>query len=402
LSKEKVIVVGGGPGGLFCAYHLLKKGFEVDLYDQMSGVGKKFLVAGNGGLNLTHSEEIDIFSTRYGKNASFFFELLESFSPNDLRDWCNEIGVETFIGSSGRVFPKKLNAADILLKWIEKLKSNPKFQIFLKHQLIKVSKEKVLSFKKEEELIEVKGPHIILALGGANWEKTGSDGKWKEMLENLEIKVEPFLPMNCGFERPWSDFFISNIERSPLKNIALEIDGRKVKGEVMLTPFGIEGGGIYALSDLIRDEIIRDGKSQVVMDLRPNLNDETILNKIMAKRKGDSLSNHLRKTLRLGKVEFILLKEILDSETMNDSQSLAKSIKRLKLDLFATRPLNEAISTSGGVKFNELTKNLEVKSIPGLFIVGEMLDFDAPTGGYLLQGCFSTAMRVVSSIMFKK
>lgn len=394
---SKITIVGGGPSGLFCAYQLLKRGYEVDLYDQMSGLGKKFLIAGDGGLNLTHSEDIEKFSGRYGKDEEYFKKLLEDFSPQDLRSWCEELEVKTFVGTSGRVFPEKLKAAEILLNWQKVLKSYPGFNLFLKHRLINVSKDKILTFEAEKE-IKVLAEKIIFALGGASWEKTGSDGKWKDFFEALGIKVAPFLPMNCGFERPWSGVFVSKVNRTPLKNVTIKLKDQEVRGEVMLTPYGIEGGGIYALSNLIRDYINDQGKCFINLDLKPDFKKDIIIAKIKARKKKDSLSNHLRKSLKLDKAAIVLLRELTDPSKFEDPEYLADQIKNLRLELYSVRPISEAISTSGGVSFTGLSEDLEVISISGMYVVGEMLDWEAPTGGYLLQGCFSTAWRVVEAI----
>jgi len=388
---EKIIIIGGGPAGLFAAYKLLKKGKAVALYDHSSGLGKKFLVAGNGGLNLTHSEELKVFASRYGKDQEFFFELINEFTPDDLRAFCTELGVETFVGSSGRVFPKKLKAAEILLNWTKVLKENENFSLFLNHSLVSINQNKELSFKNEGKEVLVHGDKIIMALGGGSWKKTGSDGSWVSMIENLGIKVNPLLPMNCGFEKKWSEYFVKNVDRYPLKNIALRFKDQIIKGEAMLTPFGIEGGGVYTLSNKIRDELLKKGRANLFLDLKPDLTAEQIEAKLADKKAKTSLSNHLRKSLGIEKEQFILLKEISNTEP-------EKNIKSLKLELTGIRPIDEAISTSGGVRFSELTNFFELKKIPGVYIAGEMLDFEAPTGGYLLQACFSTANRIVESI----
>jgi len=396
--KPTITIIGGGPAGLFCAFTLLEQGYGVDLYDQMTGVGKKFLVAGNGGLNLTHSEDITLFCKKYGEHEELFGSLLNNFSPTDLRTWCERLGVKTFIGSSGRIFPEGLTAAEILSKWVKALKSNPEFHLFLEHRLINISKDKLLEFSYNEQQVEVQASIVILALGGASWEKTGSDGKWKGLLEHIGIEVESFLPMNCGFERSWSDFFISKIEYTPLKNIKLQVQKYSVRGEIMLTPFGIEGGAVYALSNHIRNSILKNGKALVCLDLKPDLSLESIIIKIKEKKKKESLGNFLRKSFNFDKITTALMYELSDKEQLQHTNYLAGQIKALELDLVSPRPLSEAISTSGGVRFKGLTSGLEVKEISGLYIAGEMLDFEAPTGGYLLQGCFSTAWRVVESI----
>lgn len=401
--SSKVHIVGAGPAGLFCAYLLLQKGYQVDLYDQMPGVGKKFLIAGIGGLNLTHSEELDIFASRYGKDEALFAQLLNDFSPHDLRQWCTSLGVDTFIGVSGRVFPRKLKAADLLLKWLNALKSNHGFKLYLKHRLTDFTQDKILTFHDIHlnQNITVNAEKVIFALGGASWEKTGSDGLWSKLFAKLQIEVKPFLPMNCGFETNWSDYLVKKIDRAPLKNITLKFNHSKIRGEVMITPFGIEGSAIYALSNSIRDEIIDTGEATISIDLKPDLSLDMIKNKLSKKNKKESMTNFLRKSLKIDQTMYTLLSELSDSTQFNDNNYLSHQIKHLKIKLLTTRPLSEAISTSGGVCFLGLLKNLELKSMPGVFIAGEMLDFEAPTGGYLLQACFSTAYQIVNSITKK-
>ncbi|MAZ49397.1 MAG: aminoacetone oxidase family FAD-binding enzyme [Halobacteriovoraceae bacterium] len=388
---KKVIIVGGGPAGLFCAYLLLKKNYQVDLYDHSSGLAKKFLIAGNGGLNLTHSEDLKPFSQKYIGNENLFYELINEFSPSDLRGFCDDLGVETFIGTSGRVFPKKLKAGEILLKWTKILKENSNFNLYLKHSLIDMDSNKTLSFSSAAGEVKTQADTVILATGGASWKKTGSDGKWCEIIQSLGIEIEDFRAMNCGFEVSWSEHLKKRVERSHLKNIELSILGHKSRGEAMITPYGIEGGVVYALSKFIQDKIQDEGSASVNIDLKPDLSDQEIEAKLQKRKLKDSLSNHLRKSLKLDKASIALLYE-------NSLNITAKNIKCLPIKLERPRPIDEAISTSGGVKFSELTKNFESKAVPGLYFAGEMLDFDAPTGGYLLQGCFSTASRVVKGL----
>lgn len=393
---KQVTIIGAGPAGLFSAYLLLKNGYEVHLYDHSSGPAKKFLIAGNGGLNLTHSEDLSIFATRYAKDELLFKELLSEFSPTDLRQWCHSIGIETFVGSSGRVFPTKLKAGEIVINWLKQLKSYEKFKIFLNHDLINISADKKLVFLENDIEKTVKATTIILALGGASWKKTGSDGKWKSYIEALDVKTNPFLPMNCGFERKWSEYFIKHVDRTPVKNIALTIDKSSVRSELMLTPFGIEGSAVYALSSIIRDKILEKGKALVSIDLKPDLSLEEIKKKLSGAKKKDSLANILRKTLGLNKEILILIKELHPNASVEEYPSL---IKKLEIKLEGIRPIDEAISTSGGVCFSGLTNSFESTNISGLYFAGEMLDFEAPTGGYLLQACFCTANRVIAGIL---
>lgn len=399
IRNHKVIIIGAGPAGLFCSYHLLEKGFQVDLYDQSSGPGKKFLIAGNGGLNLTHSEDLEQFVLNYGKDQDLFTKLLDDFSPTDLRDWCQELGVETFIGTSRRVFPTSLKSAQILLKWMKKLKSYENFKLHLKHRFIKMTKDKELSFKNMNGEFTVQAQRVVFAMGGASWKKTGSDGLWQKALGELDIKVNKFLPMNCGFEKNWSDFFKSEVDRSFLKNIIISFQGKSIKGELMLTPYGIEGGAIYALSNLIRNEIIKKGRAIVSINLRPDLSEDIILKRLKIGKNKSSLSNHLRKVMNFDRSTFILLKELLPDSDLNNFDVLAKKITTLEIELTNTRPIDEAISTSGGICFSELNEFMELQKIPDVYFCGEMLDFEAPTGGYLLQGCFSSAWAVVAGVL---
>jgi len=398
MMKTCVTIIGAGPAGLFCSYFLLKRGFRVNLYDQMSGVGKKFLVAGKGGLNLTHSSCVDEFSEYYGKDQLFFKQLIEDFSPQDLKLWCEELGVETFVGSSGRVFPTKMNAAEMLTKWLSSLKSFDDFNLYLNHRLTDFSYDKNITFTYKDQLIKLKADKIIFTLGGASWKKTGSDGRWMDLFSLAGINCKKFLPMNCGFECKWSPYFTQEVDRSPLKNVEVSFEEDSIRGEVMLTPYGIEGGAVYALSNKIRDRIIQTKRAQIYLDLKPDLSLDQVISKISNREKGVSLSNHLRKKINFSKVMTILLRELSDANQISDINYLAKQIKKLEVKLTEVRPIEEAISSGGGVLFSELNSNLELKSHPGVYVGGEMLDYEAPTGGYLLQGCFSTGWRIVQHL----
>ncbi len=398
---ETVAIFGAGPAGLFCAYLLIQAGKKVALYDHQGGIGKKFLVAGHGGLNLTHSEDLTTFATRYGKSQDRFEKYLKSFSPEDLRAWCQELGVETFIGTSGRVFPVSMKSAEILFTWLEKLKSSSNFTLFLKHKLREVdfTQKKASILDPEGRTLEVQADAFIFALGGASWSKTGSDGHWITLFERNSIECAPFLPMNCGFEKSWSPFFIDNIDRLPLKNIGLTHGKRKVLGELMLVPYGIEGTSVYALSREIRDELIQYKRATVYLDLKPDWDEEKILQLLKKRKNKVSKSAYLKKAFKFDRAINILLKEVLKDDQYEEDHILAHSLKNLPLKLENIRPIDEAISTSGGVLWKEVSEDLELKKFPRIFITGEMLDFDAPTGGYLLQGAFATAFVAAQAII---
>tara|TARA_B100000925_G_scaffold289050_1_gene271155 strand:- start:136 stop:1344 length:1209 start_codon:yes stop_codon:yes gene_type:complete len=398
--KSKVVIVGAGVSGLFAAYKLLEAGIGVDLYDHSSGVGKKFLVAGKGGLNLTHSEERDEFIKNYEGHEELFSSLISEFSPDDLISFCKGLSVETFVGSSGRVFPKELTAAHMLRNWLDALRQYSNFNLFLNHRLVSLQKVDeafnldFLSLESKKE-ISISSNIVVMGLGGKSWKKTGSDGSWVKLINRLGLEISPFLSMNCGYEAKWPDSLKAMLDHDPLKNVS--IFGKK--GELMLTPFGVEGGLIYAFSKKIQKEIIDNGEFALEIDLRPDSSFDELKNSLSNKRLKDSRGNQLRKSLKLTKVESLLLKETLSKEHYFSDEKVACSLKSFKITLFKARPIDEAISSSGGIKFSEVSDSLESKKHLGLYFMGEMLDWDAPTGGYLFQGCFSSAYRVVKSIL---
>ena len=369
---------------------MLEKGYEVDLFDHSTGLAKKFLVAGKGGLNLTHSEEIDVFSTRYFENASLFRELLHDFSCEDLRSFCERLGVTTFIGTSGRVFPSKLKAAEMLINWRKLLSSYPGFSLFKEFSLKEMTKDKELTFIHRDQLQVMKYDKVILALGGGSWKNTGSDGQWIHYLKGLGIEIAPLRPMNCGFGCEWSDYFKKNIERAYLKNIILTFKDNSLRAEMVLTSYGVEGTAIYAISNLLRNEIEEKDSAKIFIDLKPDLSLEEIQKRFDKKKPKESLTTFMKKSLKLDRAAIDLLNE--QRENIN-----AQKIKSFEVVLNSIRPIDEAISTSGGIRLSGLTDHFESKKIKGLYFCGEMLDFEAPTGGYLLQGCFSTAYRVCQS-----
>ncbi len=387
-KKQTVAIVGGGPAGLMAATVLCQSGYKVDLFDRMPSVGRKFLLAGKGGLNLTHSEPLDDFVTRYRGRESFFSQLFEMFNSTDTVEWANGLGIETFIGTSGRIFPKDFKAAPLLRAWVRDLRAKG-VSFHVRHRW--------LGFNQDGNLIFDQGTYAadatILALGGASWPTMGSDGRWVKVLKDKNISIAPLKPSNCGFVVNWSDKLKAGQEGMPLKNIALNFQGERVLGDVVLSEYGIEGTPIYALSGPLREEIETQGNGQIFLDLKPGFSWEEIHDKVTKKRGKSSFSNHLRKSLNLTKPAISLIMETTTAEERTVINTISKRIKATPITLQATRPIDEAISSAGGVKLKQLDDNLMISNLPGVFVAGEMLDWEAPTGGYLLQGCFSTGVK---------
>jgi uncharacterized flavoprotein (TIGR03862 family) len=395
---KRVIVIGGGPAGLMAASVLADAGVTVALYEAMPSVGRKFLVAGHGGLNLTHSEPLAEFVKKYGARAGFLGRLLESFSPDDVRKWAEKLGVPTFIGSSGRVFPTDLKAAPLLKSWTDDLKKRG-VVLHTHHRWTGISGRDVLFLNPDSAPVTVTPDATLLALGGASWPQTGSDGSWTTILEKLQIQVNPLRPANCGFEIAWSKPFIACCDGQPLKNVALCAGGAKAHGDLMLTQYGIEGGAVYELSARLRDEIAQHGQATLTLDLKPGLSLHDVATRLNQPRGKRTLSEHLRKTLQLPPTVFTLLREVATAEELTKMENLATRVKNCALTLTAPRPIAEAISSAGGIDLSELDERLMLKRLPGVFAAGEMLDWEAPTGGYLLQGAFSTGVATARGII---
>lgn len=395
---KRIAIFGAGPAGLYCASQLIKSDFQVTIYEKTSALAKKFLIAGSSGLNITHNEEFDKFISRYGKDREVFSELIKDFSPSDLRKWCKELGIETFVGTSQRIFPKTMTAAQILKSWKAELKKSPHLDIINNAEFINFSPEKVPLCKINGKLSPINADYYLFALGGASWKSTGSTGEWLESFNDIGVETIPFQPMNCGFLVNWSEHFKDKIDNDHLKNIVLNFSKVNKRCEIMLTKYGIEGSGVYAFSREIRDQLSANKEAIIEIDLIPDLDIKEIEARLSKPRKKASFSTFLKKSLKLTKTEFILLKELTSAEEFKDSKTLAKKIKSLQIKVIGTRPMDEAISTSGGVSMSEVEENLSLKKYPHIFLMGEMLDWDAPTGGYLLQGCFSMAHRVSNAL----
>lgn len=387
-------IIGGGPGGLIAAEVLARAGVAVTVYDQMPSLGRKFLMAGRGGLNLTHSEELPLFLGRYGDIAPLLKAAIEAFPPSALRAWSDGLGQATFVGSSGRVFPDVLKTSPLLRTWLLRL-GNLGVKTKLRHRWEGFDGDGNLRFVADGKDVSVAPDVIVLALGGASWAKLGSDGKWAEILAAQKIGIAPLLPTNCGFTAAWSDV-LRGFEGTPLKRISLTFGERSVRGEAMITRDGLEGGAVYALSSPIRDAILKHGETTVTIDLLPDVALAKLGERLSAARGKQSLSNFLRKATHLSPAALSLVREGALAKgvtlaTLN-GKDIAALIKQVPVKLTGVQPIATAISTAGGIRFSELDEGFMLKRYPGIFAAGEMLDWEAPTGGYLLQATFATGV----------
>ncbi len=384
-----VIVIGGGPAGLMAAEALAERGVAVTVYDAMPSPGRKFLLAGKGGLNLTHSEAMGSFIPRYGARAGLFHALLSEFGPADLRNWAKGLGIDTFVGSSGRVFPDEMKAAPLLRAWLRRLRGMG-VVLHARHRWKGWTEDGRLRFRAPAGEVVVAPEATVLALGGASWPHLGSDGSWAELLAARGVAIAPMKPANCGFDLGWSPHFVERYAGQHLETVELAFDGRTVRGEITLTESGIEGGCVYALSGALRDAIAAQGIAMATLDLMPDWSEERILAALSKPRGSRSQATFFKRMLPLGPAALGLLRELLPRDVLDNPVLAAAEIKALPLPLLQARPLAEAISTAGGVRFEDLDEHLMLKSLPGVFVAGEMLDWEAPTGGYLLTGSFAT------------
>lgn len=390
------VIVGAGPAGLMAAEVLAQAGVPVDVYDAMPSAGRKFLLAGKGGLNLTHSESPDLFGQRYGARRTAVAPLLQAFGAQALRDWAHALGVGTFVGTSGRVFPTDMKAAPLLRAWLHRLREAG-VRFHMRHRWTGWDASGACQFTAPQGPVAVQAKVLLLALGGASWSRLGSDGAWVPWLAARGVASAPLLPANCGFDLQggWSEHFRSRYAGQPFKSVALgctDSMGQRFqrKGEFVATATGVEGSLIYAASALLRDEIARSGQAQFTLDLLPDKPADKVLAEVAHPRGSRSLSSHLKSRLGLDGIKMALLHEVLPKAAMQQPEMLAATIKAVPLTLSAARPVDEAISTAGGVPFEAMTPSLMLQALPGVFCAGEMLDWEAPTGGYLLTACFAS------------
>ena len=393
VSKTQTTVIGAGPAGLMAAEVLAQGGAGVTVYDAMPSVGRKFLMAGRGGLNLTHSEALPEFLVRYREATPYLEAAIRAFPPEALRQWSEALGQPTFTGSSGRVFPKAFKASPLLRAWLRRLDASG-VQFALRHRWTGWDENGQLLFQTPDGQRVVEARATVLALGGASWPRLGSDGAWQATLAAKGVAISPLRPANCGFLVGWSKIFRDRFEGQPLKGVALSFGPDTLRGEAVITRAGIEGGAIYALSAELREAILKSGEATLHVALRPDLETGDMIRQLSTPRGKQSFSNFLRKAIRLSAVAIGLLQEAAVASGVALSSlslaSLAELINAVPIKLNGVAPIARAISTAGGISFDELDADFMIRCLPGIFAAGEMLDWEAPTGGYLLQAAFAT------------
>jgi uncharacterized flavoprotein (TIGR03862 family) len=397
-----VAVIGAGPAGLMAAETLAKAGVRVIVYDKMAAPGRKFLLAGRGGLNLTHSEDLETFLVRYGSAEGRLRAAIEAFPPSALRAWCEELGQPTFAGTSGRIFPRTMKASPLLRAWLRRLTAS-NVTLKLRHQWLGWDFGGKLLFGSPDGKISVDASAAVFSLGGASWPRLGSDGEWTSTFAGHGIAVSPLKPSNCGFAADLTEQFLARFEGEPLKGIELQFEGVRVRGEAVVTKTGLEGGAVYALSSRLRDAIDAAGEAHLVIDLRPNLPVEVLEAALSKANPKQSMANVLKKAAKLPPVAAGLVQEVAHRNGPSlrtlGPRALAALVKHVPVRLVAVAPIERAISSAGGVPFEALDERFMLRKKPGVFIAGEMLDWEAPTGGYLLQACFSTGAGAANGVL---
>ncbi len=411
--NAKVAVVGGGPAGLMAADVLSAHGITVELYDAMPSVGRKFLLAGKGGLNLTHSEPADIFATRFGSRRTVVEPWLHDFGATQVCEWAQSLGVDTFVGTSGRIFPTDMKAAPLLRTWLHRMRHGDSagrvgVRFHMRHRWSGWGPQGLaLQFETPSGLVQAEPTAVVLALGGASWSRLGSDGAWVPRLADRGVAIAPLQPSNCGFDVSpgWSEHFRTRFAGQPFKSVAIRVadaHGHTVfarKGEFVATATGVEGSLVYAASSLLRDMIASTGAARFALDLLPDMSVAKVQAEVAHPRGSRSLSSHLKSRLGLEGIKAALLYELLSREELVQPALLADAIKAMPIALGATRPIDEAISSAGGVAFDNLDSSLGLLGVPGVFCAGEMLDWEAPTGGYLLTASLSSGYRAAKGVI---
>jgi uncharacterized flavoprotein (TIGR03862 family) len=388
MPSAEIAIIGGGPTGLMAAEILSASGHAVSVYDAMPTVGRKFMLAGKSGLNITHSEDFSRFASRFGAVSARLRPALEAFSPDDVRQWAGDLGTETFVGSSGRVFPQAMKASPLLRAWLKRLASQG-VSILTRHRWTGFDDQELVFDTPEGEKI-VRPDATLLALGGASWPRLGSDAAWMAWLEDKGIAVHPFRPANCGFDVGWSEIFRQRFAGAPLKSVTATSDAGTFPGEFVISRHGIEGSLVYAHAAALRDRLAGTGSAELVVDLMPGRTAERLARDLGRQDGKASLANRLRKGAGLDGVKAALLRELAGPESLGDPVRLALAIKALPIPVLRPRPIEEVISSAGGIAWEALDARLMLTALPGMFVAGEMIDWEAPTGGYLLTACLAT------------
>ena len=401
VTSPSVAIIGGGPAGLMAAEVLASAGIAADVYDAMPSLGRKFLMAGKGGLNITHAEPAADFIRRYGAAADWLAPQLAAFGPAEIRAWMDGLGIASFVGSSGRVFPEQMKAAPLLRAWLHRLRTLG-VRIHVRHRWLGWDESGGLHLQTPEGEHVLRPAAALLALGGGSWPQLGSDAAWLPWLSARGVEIAALRPANCGFDVPWSPHFASRFAGEPVKNVRARCAGSTGPGragECLISAAGIEGGLVYALSARLREQIEAQGEATLLLDLLPEHDAARVLREVSHPRGARSLSSHLQSRLGIKGVKAGLLRECLDAASFQDPARLAAAIKALPVRLLRPRPLAEAISSAGGVRLTELDPHLMLRALPGVFCAGEMLDWEAPTGGYLLSACLASGRQAAQGML---
>lgn len=396
MQRKQVAIIGGGPAGLMAAEELSTSDVDVTVYESMPTVARKFLMAGKSGLNITHGEDYARFTTRFGASEARLKSALDAFTPQMLRDWAEGLGQETFVGTSGRVFPKAMKGSPLLRAWLNRLTERG-VAIKVRHRWVGL-RNGALLFDTPDGQIEIKPDAVLLALGGASWPRLGSTGEWVQGLREAGVDIADFQPANCGFDVAWSEHFRERFSGEPLKSVVTTSDAGRFEGEFVITRHGVEGALIYAHAAALRDSLRDARRTVLTIDLAPGRSEERIARDLALASSKDSFSNRLRKSVGLSPVKVALLRECASPQEMSASE-LARLIKAVPLAVSAPRPIAEAISSAGGIRWESIDQNYMLKSLPGFFVAGEMLDWEATTGGYLLTACFATGKAAARGLL---
>jgi uncharacterized flavoprotein (TIGR03862 family) len=397
MAEKQIAIIGGGPAGLMAAETLSLLGHRITVYDSMPTVARKFLLAGKSGLNITHSEDYSLFANRFGAASTRLRAALDDFRPDDVRVWAEGLGTETFVGSSGRVFPKAMKASPLLRAWLARLEARG-VSILTRHRWCGFDDDSCLIFETPQGRHAVRPDAVLLALGGASYARLGSDAEWVGWLRAKGIDIAAFQPANCGFDVTWSATFAERFAGEPLKAVTATSEAGTFPGEFVISKTGIEGSLVYAHAASLRDRLTKKGEASLVVDLAPGRNGERLARDLARQDPKASFSNRLRKGAGIEGVKAGLLRELADPLALSHPERLADLIKALPIPLLRPRPIAEAISSAGGIRWNELEERYMLKKLPGIFIAGEMIDWEAPTGGYLLTACFATGRAAAKGI----